>query len=170
MRRLCQLFLRQYVCLPLQKRFQLFQPPGGEVVVTVAGEAEVNQFPQVFALAVGHERRGEFGEGRSEDRSASLGVGVKIAEIVLHRGREQRHAVVEDRRERARFIAPVVDQESEVSEVPVGVAHQRVEDHHVAERLIELVAHALQLGGDPGKFFVREAAVDRHERMVDVRE
>ena len=51
----------------------------------------------------------------------------------------------------------------------VGVAHQGIEDHHVAERLIELVAQLLQFGGDLGKFLLREAAVDRHEGLVDVR-
>ena len=54
--------------------------------------------------------------------------------------------------------------------MPVGVAHQRVEDHHVAERLIELVAQLLQFVSDLGKFLLREAAVNRHKGMVDVRE
>ena len=154
----------------LYKRFQRFETLCREVVVAVTGEAEADQFPELFALAVGHECRGKFPEGRAEDRSAGLGVGIKVAEIVLHREREERHAVVEDRREGTRFIAPVVDQQTEVAEVPVRVADQRVEDHHVAERLIELVAHLFQFGGDLGKFLLREAAVDRHEGMVNVRE
>ena len=54
--------------------------------------------------------------------------------------------------------------------MPVRVAHQSIEYHHVAERLIELVAQLLQFGGDLGKFLLREAAVNRHEGMVDVRE
>ena len=127
----------------MQKRFQFFKPPGGEVVVAVAGEAEVDQFPQLFALAVGHECCGKLSEGRAEIRTAGLGVGFEVTEVILHREREQRHAVVEDRRKRARLIGTVVDQQSEVAEVPVDVIHQRVEDHHVAERLIELLAHAL---------------------------
>ena len=121
-------------------------------------------------LTVGHECRGEFGEGRSEDRCTGLGVGIEVAEIILHREREERHAVVEDRREGTRFVAPVVDQQSEVAEVPVGVAHQRIENHHVAERLVELVAHTFQFSGDLGEFLLREAAVDRHKGMVNVRE
>ena len=139
-------------------------------MVAVAGKAEVDQFLQLFALAVGHEGGRKLVEGRAEDRSTGLGVSVEIAEVVLHCEREKRHAVVEDRRESARFVAPVVDQEAEVAEMPVGVAHQRVEDHHVAERLIEFVAHLLQFGGDLSQFFLRKTAVDRHERMVDVGE
>ena len=54
--------------------------------------------------------------------------------------------------------------------MPVRVAHQRIENHHVAERLIELVAQLLQFGGDLGKFHLWKAAVDRHKRMIDVRE
>ena len=111
---------------------------------------EVDQFLELFALAVGHESGCEFVEGRAEIRSAGLGVGVKIAEVVLHCEREERHAVVEDRREGTRFVVPIVDQQTEVAEVPVRVAHQRVEDHHVAERLVELVAQLLQFGGDLG--------------------
>ena len=154
----------------MQKVLQNLKTPCREVVVAVAGEAEVDQFPELFALTVGHEGGREFVEGRAKIRCAGLGVSIKIAEVVLHREREERHAVVEDRGEGTRFVAPVVDQQSEVAEVPVGVAHQRVENHHVAERLIKLVAHAFQFGGDFSQFFLREAAVDRHERMVDVRE
>ena len=154
----------------LQKCFQRLEALCWEVVVAVAGEAEVDQFPELLALAGGHECRGKFPEGRAEDRRAGLCVGVEIAEIVLHREREERHTVVEDRREGTRFVAPVVDQQSEVAEMPVGVADQRIENHHVAERLIELVAQLLQFGGDLSQFLLREAAVDRHERMIDVRE
>ena len=144
----------------LQKCFQLFQPPGWEIVIAVAGELEVDQFPELFALAVGHECRREFTEGRAEIRRAGLRVGVEIAEIVLHREREERHAVVEDRSESTRFVAPVVDQQPEVAEMPVRVADQRIEDHHVAERLVELVAQLLQFGGDFSQFLFRETAVD----------
>ena len=154
----------------MQKRFQCLQALGREIIVAVAREAEVDQFPELLALAVSHERRGEFREGRAEIRCAGLGVGVEVAEVVLHCEREERHAVVEDRGEGTRLVAPVVDQQTEVAEVPVRVAHQRVEDHHVAERLVELVAQLLQFGGDLGKFLLRETAVDRHERMADVRE
>ena len=52
--------------------------------------------------------------------------------------------------------------------MPVRVADQRIKDHHVAERLIELVAHLLQFGGDLGKFLLRKASVDRHEGVVDI--
>ena len=155
----------------LQKRFQLFQSPGWEVVVVaVAGEAEVNQFPELIALAVGHESSGKLVEGRAEDRSAGLCVSIEIAKVVLHREREERHAVVEDRGESTWFVAPVVDQQSEIAEVPVDVADQRIENHHVAERLIEFVAQLLQFGGNLSQFFLRETAVNRHKRMVDVRE
>ena len=153
-----------------QKRFQLFQPPGGEIVIAVAGKLEVDQFPELFALTVGHEGCCELSEGRAEDWSAGLRVGVEIAEIVLHCEWEERHAVIEDRREGIRFVAPIVDQQPEVTEVSVGVAHQRIENHHVAERLIELVTQLLQFGGDLSQFLFRETAVDRHKRMVDVRE
>ena len=139
-------------------------------MAAVAGELEVDQFPELFALTIGHEGGRQLVEGRAEIRRAGLRVGVEIAEVVLHREREERHAVVEDRREGTRFVAPVVDQQSEVAEVPVGVADQRIEDHHVAERLIEFVAQLFQFGGDLGKFLFREAAVDRHERMIDIRE
>ena len=54
--------------------------------------------------------------------------------------------------------------------MPVRVADQSIEDHHVAERLVELVAQLLQFGGDLGKFHLRKTAVDRHKGMVDVRE
>ena len=154
----------------LQKCFQFFQPPGGEVVVAVAGELEVDQFPEMLALTVSHECSGKLSKGRAEIRSAGLGVSIEIAEVVLHREREKRHAVIEDRREGTRFVAPIVDQQSEVAEVPVGVAHQRVENHHVAERLIEFVAQLLQFGGDLSQFLFRETAVARHKRMIDVRE
>ena len=154
----------------LQECFQLFQPPGGKIVVAVAGEAEVDQFSQLSALTVGHESSGKFSKGRPEDWGAGLGVGVKIADVVLHREREERHAVIEDRREGTRFVAPIVDQQPEIAEMPVRIADQRIENHHIAERLIEFVAQLLQFGGDLSQFLFREAAVDRHERMVDVRE
>lgn len=154
----------------MQKVLQNLKTPCRAVVVAVAGEAEVDQFPELFALTVGHEGGREFVEGRAKIRCAGLGVSIKIAEVVLHREREERHAVVEDRGEGTRFVAPVVDQQSEVAEVAVGVAHQRVENHHVAERLIKLVAELLQFGGDLGQFFFRETAVDRHEGMINVRE
>ena len=149
---------------------QKLKPPCGKVIVSVAGEMEVDQVPELFALPVGHERSGKFSEGRSENRSTGLRVGIEVAEIVLHREREKCHAVIEDRCECTRFVAPIVDQQIEVAEVPVGVADQRIENHHVAERLIELVAQLLQFGGDLSQFLFRETAVDRHERMVDVRE
>ena len=91
-------------------------------------------------MAVGHERRRDFVEGRAENRRAGLGVGVEVAEIVLHCEREKRHAVVEDWRESTRFVAPVVDQQPEVAEVPVDVAHQRVEDRYAAEICFNVVA------------------------------
>ena len=141
--------------LPLQKRFPRLEALRREVVVAVAGEAEVDQFSELFALTLGHERGGKLSEGRSEIRCAGLGVGVEIAEVVLHCEREECHAVVEDRGEGTRFVAPVVDQQPEVAEVPVRVADQRVENHHVAEWLIELVAQLLQLGGDFGEFLLR---------------
>ena len=153
----------------MQKHFQTFQSSGREIVIPVACEAEVDQFPELFALAASHERGSKFPEGRTEIRSADLRVGIEVAEIVLHREREQSHAVVEDRRKGTRFVAPVVDQQTEVAEMPVRVADQRIEDHHVAERLIELIAQLFQFSGDFGKFHLRKTAVDRHEGMVDIR-
>ena len=149
--------------LPLQKRFQCLNTLCREVVVTITGEAEVDQFSEMFALAVGHEGGRQLVEGRAEDRCSGLGVSIKVAEVVLHREWEESHAVVEDRSEDTRFVAPVVDQQSEIAEVPVRVAHQRIENHHVAERLIEFVAQFLQFGGDLSQFLFRETAVDRHE-------
>ena len=83
--------------------------------VAVAGEAEVDQFPELLALTVGHERCGKLCEGRAKIRSAGSGVSVEVAEIVLHCEREERHAIVENRGEGTRFVAPVVDQEPEVA-------------------------------------------------------
>ena len=154
----------------MQKVLQNLKTPCWEVVVAVAGETEVDQLSELFALTVGHESGCEFVEGRAEDRSAGLGVSIEIAEVVLHREREERHAVVEDRREGTRFVAPIVDQQSEIAEMPVGVAHQRIENHHIAERLIEFVAQLLQFSGNLSQFFLRETAVDRHEGMINVRE
>ena len=37
----------------MQKCFQRFEALGREVIVAVAGEAKVDQFPELFALAVG---------------------------------------------------------------------------------------------------------------------
>lgn len=39
----------------MQKRFQSFEALCREVVVAVTGEAEVDQFPELFALTVGQE-------------------------------------------------------------------------------------------------------------------
>ena len=50
----------------MQKCFQHFQPPGGEIIVAVAGELEVDQFPEMLALTVGHEGRGKLIEGRAK--------------------------------------------------------------------------------------------------------
>ena len=147
----------------MQKRFQRFEALSREIVVAVAGETEVDQFTELFALTVGHEGCGKLSKGRTEIRSAGLGVSIEIVEVVLHCEWEERHAVVEDRREGTRFVAPVVDQQPEVAEMPVRVADQGIENHHVTERLVELVAQLLQFGGDLGKFHLRETAVDRHE-------
>lgn len=63
----------------MQKRLQHLETLCREVVVAVAGEAEVDQFPELFALAVGHECRGKLRKRRAEIRRTGLGVGVEIA-------------------------------------------------------------------------------------------
>ena len=68
---------------PLQKCLQYLKALCREIVVAVAGETEVDQFPELFALAVGHEHGGKFPEGRAEIRSAGLDVSIEVADVVL---------------------------------------------------------------------------------------
>ena len=111
------LLLYEFPDPSLYERLQFSEAFCGKVIVAVTSKLEAIQSPQLLALAVGHERFGNFVEGCSKDGGAALCVGVEVAKIVFHRKWEKCHAIVKDRRESTGGVAPVVDKQSKIAKV-----------------------------------------------------
>lgn len=75
-------------------------------------------------------------EADAVGRSAGLGVGVQVLEILRHGEVEQGHPVVKHRRCAGDLPGVVVPQDAEVAEVPVLIVDHSIEHQHTPDLLI----------------------------------
>ena len=85
--------------------------------------------------------------------------------VITERLVEERIAVVEQGRWRNDPVRSIVGQEAEIAEVPVRVADQRIERHHVRKRLPEPLAHGVAFGHDRLPAILLHDAGNGHEGM-----